>query len=231
MDVPQIQLRLKGKGYSLTADGVLGAATYAALFSAVGGTKLCAMHHALGEAAAVHFSDHKVDTGLRLTNFLAQSCVETRGFTVLVENLNYSARRLTQVWPKRFPSLAAAAPFARNPEALAERVYGGRYGNVNAGDGWKYLGRGVKQTTFHDNYLQVEQITGLPVVAQPELLEQPDQGLLAGCIYWRERGCAEIADRDDIVALTKRINGGQNGLSERKAARFRAVQIVMGRAR
>jgi putative chitinase len=227
MDTRQIQSRLCAKGYDLIVDGVIGPKTYAALLSFVGMQRLCAMHDDLGRAANAHFAAHKIDTPLRLTHFLAQSCVETRGFTVLVENLNYSAKRLTEVWPARFPNIAAAAPFAHNPEALANKTYGGRFGNNAAGDGWKYRGRGTKQTTFKDNYAEVEKVTGLPVVDQPDMLAEPDTGMRAGCIYWSERDCAALADADNIFAITRRVNGGTNGLQLRIAARNRGAQILL----
>ena len=227
MDTRQIQSRLRAKGYDLIVDGVIGPKTYAALLSFVGMQRRCTMHDDLGRAANAHFVAHKIDTPLRLTHFLAQSCVETRGFTVLVENLNYSAKRLTEVWPARFPNIAAAAPFAHSPEALANKTYGGRFGNNAAGDGWKYRGRGTKQTTFKDNYAEVEKFTGLPVVDQPDMLAEPDTGMRAGCIYWRERDCAALADADNILAITRRVNGGTNGLQLRIAARNRAAQILL----
>src|SRR6266545_770391 len=76
-----------------------------------------------------------LDRPLRLAHFLAQVCHETGGLTILVENLNYRAERLVAVWPLRFPTVASAVPYSGNPPALANRVYGGRMGNVNPGDG------------------------------------------------------------------------------------------------
>lgn len=227
MDEMRAQQRLQAHGYEIAIDGAFGAKSYAALLSFVGNARLGQMHASLGAAAAKHFPSHQVDTPRRIADFLAQSSVETRGFTQLVENLNYKAARIRAVWPKRFASVAAAEPFAHNPEALANKVYGGRFGNVHLGDGWKYRGRGTKQTTFHDNYAEVQQITGLPVLASPDLLAEPDNGMLAGCIYWRERGCARLSDSNDFVELTRRINGGTNGLADRIAARQRAALILL----
>jgi len=89
-------------------------------------------------------------TPARICHFLAQCFVESSGFTDAEEDLSYSAKRLTQVWPKRFPTIESAQPYARNPEALANKVYGGRMGNTESGDGWKYRG-GLKQLTGKDN--------------------------------------------------------------------------------
>lgn len=227
MDSRQAQQRLNDRGYQVAVDGAFGPKSYSALMAFIGRKTLCETHIALGRAAARHFPRHQVDTAKRIADFLAQSSVETLGFTLLVENLNYRAERIRQVWPGRFPTVASAEPFAGNPAALANKVYGGRFGNVNAGDGWKYRGRGTKQTTFHNNYAEVQRVTGLPVLANPDLLAEPDYGMLAGCIYWRERGCAELADSGDFEALTRRINGGVNGLADRKAARQRATLILL----
>lgn len=227
IEARRAQERLKARGFAVAVDGAFGPKSYAALLAFVGNKTLGGLHSELGAAAAKYFPAHQVDTPRRIADFLAQSSVETLGFTRLVENLNYRAGRIREVWPTRFASVAAAEPFAHNPEALATKVYGGRFGNNKTGDGFKYRGRGTKQTTFADNYAEVERITGLPVLADPDLLAEPDTGMLAGCIYWRERGCAALADAGDFVGLTQRINGGTNGLADRKAARQRASLILL----
>lgn len=228
MDVATLQRRLKALGRDPgPVDGQLGARTYAALMAHVGNTTMGEMHLDLGRAALKHFPGAAIVTPMRLAHTLAQSSVETGGFTRLVENLNYTAERIRAVWPSRFATVAAAAPFARNPEALANKVYGGRFGNVRAGDGWKYRGRGTKQTTFRDNYAEVQAVTGLNVLDDPDQLADPDKGTLAGCVYWKAKGCNALADADDIEALTRRVNGGVNGLAERKAALLRAKKVLL----
>ncbi|WP_423606112.1 peptidoglycan-binding protein [Sphingomonas sp. MS122] len=228
MDVATLQRRLKALGLDPgQVDGILGTRTYAALMARVGAQPMGEMHLDLGRAAAKHFPAAGIITPLRLAHTLAQSSVETLGFTRLVENLNYTAERIRQVWPSRFASVAAAAPYARNPQALANKVYGGRFGNTRPGDGWKFRGRGTKQTTFHDNYAALQEATGMNVLDDPDQLAEPDKGTLAGCIYWRERGCNALADADDIDALTVRVNGGRNGLPERKAALLRAKRVLL----
>lgn len=227
MDEKRAQQRLVARGFTLKIDGDFGPRSYAALMAFVGRTSLGDMHIQLGLAAAKHFPNHKIDSARRITDFLAQSSVETGGFTRLVENLNYRAARIRQVWPSRFASVAVAEPFAHNPQALANKVYGGRYGNSDPNDGWKYRGRGTKQTTFKDNYAEVQAVTGLQVVANPDLLAQPDDGMLAGCIYWEERGCYALCDAGDFVGLTRRINGGLNGIAERLDAQRRAEDVLL----
>jgi putative chitinase len=92
-----------------------------------------------------------------LAYMLATPMIETGGkFEPVTENLNYSAKRLCQVWPARFPTIASATPYANNPEKLANRVYAGRMGNGDeaSGDGWRFRGRGLCQITGRDNYVK-----------------------------------------------------------------------------
>jgi putative chitinase len=126
----------------------------------------------------------------------------------------------------------AAALSAAVQEKIANLVYGGPWGltnlgNKEAGDGWKYRGRGTKQTTGRSNYNDVKTVTGIDVIASPELLEDPDTGMRAACIFWEKKNCNKFADKDDITGLTKAINGGTNGLDDRKAALVRAKAILL----
>lgn len=149
-----------------------------------------------------------ITTKLRAAHFLSQIATETGGLRAIEENLNYSAARLVKVWPKRFPTLAAARPYANNPEALANHVYGSRLGNTQPGDGWRYRGGGMMQTTGRSNYRSAGH------EKDPEALRQPGPALDAALHYWSTNGCNALADRDDVTALRARINGGANGLPE-----------------
>ena len=153
----------------------------------------------------------EITTPLRLAHFLAQVATETGGLARLEEGLSYTAERLCAVWPTRFPTLAAAKPFARNPKALAEKVYGGRLGNVRPGDGWRYRGGGALQTTGRTNY----RAAGFE--ADPERLRTPGPALAAALTYWVDHDCNALADADDVEALRRRVNGGTIGLSECRA--------------
>lgn len=153
----------------------------------------------------------EIDTPLRLAHFLAQVCTETGGLRAIEEDLSYSAERLCEVWPKRFPSLAAAKPCARNPKALAERVYGGRLGNTSPGDGYRYRGGGMLQTTGRTNY----RAAGFE--DRPERLRTPAVALAAALTFWADHDCNAFADADDVAGLRLRINGGANGLDECRA--------------
>jgi len=149
-----------------------------------------------------------------LSAFLGQILHESDGLTRLEENLSYSAERLTVVWPNRFPTKADAQPYARNPEALANRVYGGRMGNTDPVDGWKYRGRGPLQVTGRDNYRSVGGIVGQDLETMPELLEQPRFALEAAIAWWEDK----IPDSliGDIEKTTRRVNGGTFGLAHRE---------------
>lgn len=114
-----------------------------------------------------------INTRLRMAHWLAQLAHES-GFKPAVENLNYNAQRLTQVWPSRFPTLASAQRCAHNPEALANTVYAGRLGNGGAesGDGFMFRGRGFLQITGRSNYAKYGKLIGIDLIAQPELAAQ-----------------------------------------------------------
>lgn len=158
--------------------------------------------------------------------FLAQLGHESQGLRQATENLSYSAIRLTQVWPSRFPSLEAAQPFARDPEALAERVYGGRLGNSRPGDGYRYRGRGYLQLTGRENYRAVGARAGLPLEAQPELAAEPAHALAVACAVWSWKTLNPYCDAGDFTGLSRRINGGLVGLQDRYTWLARAQRCL-----
>lgn len=161
----------------------------------------------------------------RLAHFLAQVAHESAGFTRLEEGLSYSAERLTRVWPHRFPTVAAAEPFARRPFALAERVYGGRLGNRTTGDGWTYRGRGLIQITGRETYAAMALRTGAPLEARPSLAGEPAEATRIALAFWRWKRCDAPADADDLEGVTRRINGGLMGLEDRRRWLHRAKEI------
>lgn len=176
------------------------------------------------DAAARKF---EINTPRRIQHWLGQLHHESGGFTRLRENLQYSAARLCEVWPRRFPTPDSTAGFAYNPEALAEKVYGGRadLGNETAGDGARYIGRGPLQITGRANYAAAEDGTGLPLLERPDLAETPTGGSQVAGWFWQAHGLNELADQDDIGGITKRINGGFIGLPERERQVSRAKMI------
>jgi putative chitinase len=155
----------------------------------------------------------------RLHYFLAQVGHESGGLTVTEENLNYSAQRLMAVWPKRFPNLAAAQPFAHNPEKLANKVYSNRMGNgpPESGDGFRYRGRGLIQITGKDGYGEVGVRIGLNLVGEPDRAAAPADALRVACGFWKWKNINPACDAADFVKVTKLINGGTVGLDDRRA--------------
>lgn len=168
-----------------------------------------------------------IDTPARVAYFLAQVGVESGGLARLEENLSYSAERLMGVWPSRFKTLAAAQAYARNPEALANKVYSGRMGNTQPGDGWRYRGRGLKQLTGRNNYQEYAEASRIDVVKWPELLVKPQYAADSAGWFWDARGCKHFADDGDVRGLTRAINGGETGLRERAALTAKALQVLL----
>lgn len=173
-------------------------------------------------AAAERFG---IDTPLRLAHWLGQMHHESGGFLRTVENLNYSAQRLTEVWHGRFPTLESAQPYAGNPEALANKVYAGRMGNTQPGDGYRFRGRGWKMLTGRDNYQRAGQGLGMLLTEDPDLVAKPLGAAMTAGWFWDRHDLNELADADDIEAITRVINGGQIGLEDRKRQVARAKTI------
>jgi putative chitinase len=156
------------------------------------------------------------DAPLRAEHFLAQTLHETGGLRILVENLNYSAPRLMQVWPSRFKTIEDARTVEHNPRALANRVYGGRMGNVEPEDGWRYIGRGLLQLTGRSSYARVGKALGLDLVGFPSLVLESENALKVAGSEWVASLCNVSADADDLERVTRKINGGLIGLAERR---------------
>ena len=172
------------------------------------------------------FVKYDIDTSKRQAAFIGQCAVESANFTRLQENLNYSAQRLTQVWPSRFPNISMAEPYANNPEKLADFVYAGRMGNLQDGDGWKFHGRGLIQLTGRENYANCGSGVGVDLIDNPDLLLTPKYAVLSAGWYWNKKGLNALADTQEYGAMTKRINGGLTGLDERIAKITKALQVL-----
>lgn len=160
---------------------------------------------------------------LRVCHFLAQALIETGYFRSVIENLNYSAARIVQVWPTCFPTVADAQPYANNPEKLADFVYGGRLGNSEDGDGYKFRGRGLLQITGRGAYSKYGNQLGIPLEDNPDLAFDPAYCLEVAAAEWaasgyRGRSCNDLADADDIYGVTRAINGGLTDIDARIAA-------------
>lgn len=159
-----------------------------------------------------------IDTPLRQAHFLAQVAHESGGFKFVEENLNYSAKALYGVFRKYFPNLEAAEGYARQKQKIANKVYANRLGNGSeaSGDGWKYRGRGLIQLTGKANYQSFSNSAGIDAVANPEQVATPEYAMASACWYWQSRKINQYADADDLYMVTKRVNGGTNGIESRQ---------------
>lgn len=174
-------------------------------------------------------------TGARQAAFLAQVLVESAGLRTLEESLDYSVQRLRQVWPRRFPTDADAQPCSRAPEKLANKVYANRLGNGDetSGDGWKYRGRGLIQLTGRANYEAFSTAMHVDALRDPDLLLKPAGAVLSAVWFWQSKCLNALADEtagadgdNRFIELTRRVNGGVNGLAERRAYWQRARQAL-----
>lgn len=150
-----------------------------------------------------------------LDDFVGQVLHESHQFSKLEENLYYrTPGLLMRTWPSRFKSLHDELPYLRNPEKLANKVYGGRMGNVNPGDGWRNRGSGILQITGADNLRAVQRATGIPVFDDPELLRIPSAESIHVVIAWWEGNVPDSAI-NNVVKVTKAVNGQDIGLADR----------------
>jgi putative chitinase len=222
----------------LTADGIVGPATWAKIMGEstpipaapiqpvanVGGLKLDKLKGHIPDAVIQMIPDtaakFQINTPLRLAHFLAQCGHESGGFRATQENLNYSAKGLNGIFKKYFPTEASAAAYARNPQKIANKVYGGRMGNglEASGDGYKFRGRGYIQLTGKDNYTAFGKAIGEDICANPDKVAST-YALLSAAWFFSKNGLHKMADggaTDAVVtSITKRVNGGTIGLADR----------------
>jgi len=160
----------------------------------------------------------EINSPLRKSHFLAQVGHESGGFKFVVENLNYSAKALYGMFRKYFPTLEAANAYARQPEKIANKVYANRMdnGTEQSGDGWKYRGRGLIQLTGKANYQMFSDDAQQDFIANPDRVARPEWALSSACWFWKKNNINRYADEDDIHMVTKRINGGYNGIEHRQ---------------
>jgi putative chitinase len=162
-----------------------------------------------------------IDGPLRLSHFLSQCAHESGNFKFLKENLNYSADGLRKIFPKYFPTLEAANKYARQPEKIANKVYGNRMGNGDeaSGDGFKFRGRGYIQLTGKDNYAAFDKFVDDDIMANPDLVATK-YPLTSAAFFFHKNKLWDVCDKghgDDVVlAVTKRVNGGTHGLADRQ---------------
>ena len=168
-----------------------------------------------------------INTPMKIAHFLGQGLVESNFLQAIEEGLYYKPERLPQVWPSRYrnrPDLVQA--HARNPQALAEYVYGGRQdlGNDQPGDGFKYRGRGLIQLTGRRNYRTYGEMTGLPLEEKPDLLKNHYNSIKVAAAYWQDRGLNAFAEADDAKSISRSINlGNPNSSVEAHAEDVRII--------
>jgi putative chitinase len=220
----------------LTADGIVGEGTWSKMFGdkqlitepskpivSSGPLKLEALKDHIPDAVIAQIPEtaqkFNITNPLRLAHFLAQCGHESAGFKAIQENLNYSADGLKKIFPKYFPGNLAEG-YARNPEKIASKVYGGRMGNGDetTKEGFKFRGRGYIQLTGKDNYTRFGKFIGEDTVANPDLVATK-YPLASAAFFFDSNKLWEICDRgaDDatVTAVTKRVNGGTIGLPDR----------------
>ena len=173
--------------------------------------------------------EYKINTKLRLCHFLAQILHESGNLKYKSENLNYSAKALRSVFPKYFKTDEIANQYARKPEKIANRVYANRMGNGDeaSGDGWLRRGRGLIQLTGTDNYKACTKALNVDLMKNPDLIiSNAEICIKTACWFWNSKKLNELADKDDIKSITKRINGGYNGLDDRNSILKKAKSVL-----
>ena len=160
---------------------------------------------------------YEINTPLRLSHFFAQIEHESN-LKPLSENLNYSAERLIQIFPKYFKTNEQANFYEHNPQKIANLVYANRMGNGDekSGDGWKYRGRGFIQLTGKSNYQAITKDTGIDYLNNPDKLLTEADAMISALWFWSKNKINIFADKDDIHGVTKKINGGTIGIEHRK---------------
>jgi putative chitinase len=175
------------------------------------------------------FEKYQINTPKRQACFIGQTMHESGSYKFTRENLNYSAKALMATWPSRFPDLETASQFERQPEKIANKVYSGRMGNTEDGDGAKYIGRGLIQVTGKENYTHCGEALGVDLVSNPQLLEEPRYAALSAGWFWNKKGLNALADEgtsNSFETMTKRINGGLLGLDDRKSKMIEVLKTL-----
>lgn len=174
-----------------------------------------------------------VTTERRVAHFLSQCAHESGNFKKLEENLNYSAKALRAVFGRYFGDAPKrdADEYHRQPEMIANYVYMDEFrkykmGNVNEGDGWLFRGRGLKQLTGRDNYTRFGDSIGISAEEAAEYVATPKGAVESACWFWDANNLNDIADTDDVVKMTKKINGGNIGLEDRQKRYINAMEVL-----
>jgi putative chitinase len=173
-------------------------------------------------SAPVVFPKYGVTSRLAIAHFMAQASEECGQGLEMIENMNYSAERLLEVFPSHFtPTMAARA--AHNPRMIADIAYGGRMGNAPppSDDGFNFRGAGLSQVTGRNGYAKLQAFlkdhgADFDILEDSELIIDPALTLECGVADWTVCGCLPHAEKDDLIGETRALNGGLNGLEERR---------------
>lgn len=173
--------------------------------------------------------EYGIDTPLRVSHFLAQCSHESAKFTAVSENLFYKKESLRKTFKKYFPTDELAAVYAMKPEKIANHVYANRMGNgpESSGDGYKYRGRGILQLTGKDNYKRFADSIGMSLDDVVQYMDTFEGCVQSACDFWERNKINKHADADDILTITKIINGGTNGLNDREDQYALASSVLM----
>ena len=174
-----------------------------------------------------------INTERRMAHFISQCAHESNNFRSLEENLNYSEKALNAVFGRYFGTGGTkrnAAEYARNPEMIANYVYMDEFrkykmGNVNEGDGWLFRGRGLKQLTGRENYTRFGDSLNMSAEEAAAYVATPAGAVESACWFWDTNNLNNIADTDDVVKMTKKINGGNIGLADRQSRYAKAMEV------
>ena len=213
----------------LTPDGIVGPKTWELIMGKdvvvdtpkVGGLNLDKLKGHIPDSVIAQIPEtalkFKIDTPLKLAHFLAQCGHESGGFKILSENLNYSADRLKVIFKKYFPGNLSES-YAKNPEKIASKVYGGRMGNgaEDTKEGWKFRGRGYIQLTGKDNYTAFGKAINEDIISNPDLVSSK-YPLLSAAWFFSKNCLNKCVDASDatVKSVTRCVNGGEIGLSDR----------------
>ena len=170
---------------------------------------------------------YSINTPLRICHFLAQVLHESADLTATKEGLNYSADGLLKTFGKYFDEETAKV-YEHKPDMIASRVYANRMGNLDekSQDGYKYSGRGFIQITGKENYDSLSKEFGVDFLKSPGLIATPEYSFLSAGWFWGKKGLNSFADKDDILSITKKINGGTNGLDDRKNYLTKCKKVI-----
>ena len=184
---------------------------------------------AWADAALEILPKYEITTANRIAGFFAQTCHESMNFSVLSENLSYRKETLEKLFSKYFSKAGRnAADYEKQPEKIANIIYGGRMGNVQEGDGYRFRGRGVIQLTGRDNYTAFGKSVGMSPEQVIDYVQTKKGALESACWYWNSRKINAACDKSDITLMSKLVNGGTIGLEDRRKHYEQALAVLGG---